>query len=49
MLKGIAVRADIMRDLYGEWYTQEYKNYEIDLGLVTASRDFMDNIEVHIF
>ena len=45
MLVGIAVRADIMKDSYGEWYALEYEDYEIDNDLVTASRDFLDSTE----
>ena len=46
MVVGIAIRADIMKDSYGEWYAQEYEGYEIDHDLVSASKDFLDNIEV---
>jgi len=49
MLVGIAVRADIMKDSYGEWYAQEYEDYEINHDLVIASRDFLDSIEVQVF
>ena len=46
MLVGIAVRTDIMKNPYGELYAQEYEGYDLDHDLVSASKDFLDNIEV---
>ena len=49
ILVGIATRADILEDPYGDWYKQEYENYEIDHDLVMALGDFLDSIYVHVF
>ena len=49
MLVGIAVRTDIMKSPYGEWYAQEYEGYDLDYDLASASKDFLDNIEVQIY
>jgi len=49
MLVGIAVRTDIMKNPYGELYAQEYEGYDLDHDLVSASKDFLDNIEVQAY
>ena len=42
MLVGIARRSNITEGQYAEWYTNEYDGYQGDEGIISASKDFLD-------
>ena len=48
MLVGIAQRSDITVEHYGKWFDEEYSEYRGDEELITASKDFLGEIEIKI-
>ena len=49
MLVGIAQRSDITVEHYGKWFDEEYSEYRGDEELITASKDFLEEIEIETF
>jgi len=49
MLVGIGRRSDITAGEYAEWYTNEYDGYQGDEGIISASKDFLDQIKIETF
>ena len=49
MLVGIGRRSDITAGEYAEWYTNEYDGYQGDEGIISASKDFLDQIKIETY
>jgi len=49
MMVGIAQRSDLTVGYYGEWFEEEYIEYSGDEELITASKDFLKEIDIETF
>ena len=49
MMVGIAQRSDLTEGHYAEWFEEEYSEYGGDEELITASKDFLTEIDIETF
>ena len=49
MVVGIVQRSDLNVGHYGEWFEEEYDDYSGDEELITASKDFLKEIDIETF
>ncbi|MBT3251622.1 MAG: thioredoxin family protein [Candidatus Marinimicrobia bacterium] len=49
MLVGIGQKTDLMMGHFGEWFNEEYDNYNGDENLINASKDLLTGIKIETY